>query len=253
MKTENLTLKDQVREMQRCIDDPIYFFKTYMYVQNPVRGPVLFDPYPYQEKTLNNYHTNPFNITRSARQMGTTTMTAARVLWLIVTQADENIIIASYKHTSAREILSRVRYAMELLPNWLCPGIEVNNKSTLEFDNGMKVRSVFANSCSVRGHTINHLFWDNASWVSPDVQEEFWMALLPSLSTGGTAVVSTSGTGRDIREMFNRLWNGGAFVTNRLEWSDHPYRDEAFRKDQIKIIGERKWLEEYECLYVVSV
>lgn len=252
MKTKHLNLRDRTAEMFKCCDDPIYFYSNYMYVQHPVRGSILFVPYPTQEKTLKNYNDYRLNMTRGARQMGTTTLGVAHILWLIVTKSDEDIMIVADKHANAQDILQRIRYALEMLPDWLRPEPTVNNKMQMHFDNGTTVQASVANECACRGKSISFLLWDGASYTPEERADAFWTAVLPNIATGGDAVISTTGSGLDINHTFNKLWTSNQFRQNRMVWDEHPYRNEDFRKDQISIIGERKWIEEYECSYIVT-
>lgn len=61
---------DEIAEIQRCMDDPVYFIKTYCQIQHPTRGAIPFRLYPYQEKMLWSYKNNRQNIVLSARQTG---------------------------------------------------------------------------------------------------------------------------------------------------------------------------------------
>jgi hypothetical protein len=223
-----------------------------MYVQHPIRGSVLFNPYPTQEKTLKNYKNHKLNMTRGARQMGTTTLSVAHILWTIVTKSDEDIMIVSDKLHGAHEILSRVRYSLELLPDWLRPEAVVNNKNQMHFDNGTTINASAANENAPRGRAVSLMVWDNASYTPEERASEFWDANLPNISTGGDAIISTTGSGLDLNHTFNKLWTSGQFQLNRMMWDEHPYRNEDFRRDQISIIGERKWIEEFECSYIVT-
>ena len=38
------------REYTKCLKDPMYFFKKYVKIQNPIKGTVPFELYPFQEE-----------------------------------------------------------------------------------------------------------------------------------------------------------------------------------------------------------
>jgi hypothetical protein len=61
---------DQAEEIQKCIDDPVYFICNYVKVVHPDRGVVLMELYDYQKEMINNYHLNRYNIVKTSRQMG---------------------------------------------------------------------------------------------------------------------------------------------------------------------------------------
>ena len=61
---------EQVKELAKCQADPVYFIKTYVYVQHPTKGKVKFDLYPYQEKMIRAYQAGRYTVVLSARQTG---------------------------------------------------------------------------------------------------------------------------------------------------------------------------------------
>ena len=65
---------EQIDEIEKCINDPLYFIKNYVYVQHPdpKKGSVLFELYPYQEDIINNLVKNRHNILKIGRQQGKT-------------------------------------------------------------------------------------------------------------------------------------------------------------------------------------
>ena len=47
--------EEQIREIAKCMDDPIHFIKTYTRIVNIDEGLVPFNMYPFQEKWLIHY------------------------------------------------------------------------------------------------------------------------------------------------------------------------------------------------------
>ena len=65
--------EDQLIEFKKCTDPDtgyIHFMKNYFYIQHPVKGKLLFDAFPYQEKLLHSYHNYRQNINMMPRQSG---------------------------------------------------------------------------------------------------------------------------------------------------------------------------------------
>lgn len=61
---------DQVLEMYKCSQDPIYFMKNYMKVVHPTRGAVPFEMYPYQERAVKAFIENKWVSVLAGRQLG---------------------------------------------------------------------------------------------------------------------------------------------------------------------------------------
>lgn len=60
---------EQIHELGRCMDDPIYFIENFVRIQHPSRGAVSFKLYDYQKKLIELY-SNGDSILLSARQTG---------------------------------------------------------------------------------------------------------------------------------------------------------------------------------------
>lgn len=58
----------QVREIQKCMEDPYYFFDNYYFVKNADGDELPFHPYPYQKEMLDTILGNRFVICRMSRQ-----------------------------------------------------------------------------------------------------------------------------------------------------------------------------------------
>ena len=61
---------EQVMELKKCAEDPIYFMRNYMKVMHPKRGAIPFDLYPYQERAVMSFRNNKDTIVMMGRQMG---------------------------------------------------------------------------------------------------------------------------------------------------------------------------------------
>ena len=61
---------EQILEMKKCAEDPVYFAKNYVKVQHPKLGSIPFVPYEYQERCLNAFRNNRWAIVLAGRQLG---------------------------------------------------------------------------------------------------------------------------------------------------------------------------------------
>lgn len=182
---------------------------------------------------------------------------AAFILWYAIFHFDKTILIASNKNTNAMEMIFRIRTSYENLPMWLKPGVQDDgwNKHNLGFDNGTRIISEATSETSGRGLSISLLYLDEFAFVNPSIQKDFWTSISPTLSTGGSCIMTSTPNG-DV-DIFATIWRGAQVKSNgffpiRVYWDEPPGRDEAFKKDEIGRIGERLWLQEYECEFLSS-
>lgn len=60
----------QIEEYQKCMNDPVYFAKTYITIVNLDKGRMKFNMYDFQEKMITQFVENRFNICKLPRQVG---------------------------------------------------------------------------------------------------------------------------------------------------------------------------------------
>jgi hypothetical protein len=248
---------DNIQELKRCADDPIYFIRKYVMIQHPTQGAVPFDLYPYQEKMINAYKENRYTVVLSARQTGKSVCSAAYLLWYAMFHFDKTILIASNKNSNAMEMILRIRFAYESLPHWLKPGILEDgwNKHEIGFDNGSRIVSTATSEDSGRGMSISLLFLDEFAFVSPGIQDEFWTSIAPTLSTGGSCIMTSTPNGD--MNIYAQIWRGAQVRANgfypiEVKWDEPPGRDATFKEEETGRIGERRWSQEYDCQFLSS-
>jgi hypothetical protein len=56
--------EEQAVEIVKCMEDPVYFIKTYVKIVNVDRGLVPFDMWPFQEEMVKSFHNNRFSIAK---------------------------------------------------------------------------------------------------------------------------------------------------------------------------------------------
>ena len=131
--------EDNIREFMKCKQDPVYFANNYIKIVSLDEGLTQFHPYHFQEKLINNFHDNRFNICKMPRQTGKSTTVVSYLLHYAVFNDSVNIGILANKAATARELLGRLQTAYENLPRWMQQGIISWNKGSLELENGSKI------------------------------------------------------------------------------------------------------------------
>lgn len=186
-----------------------------------------------------------------------TTLAAAYFLWFASFHDDKTILIVSNNMGNASEFIHRVRGMYEEVPKWLKPGLQSDgwNKQSCGFDNKSRIISRATSESSARGLSLSLVFADELAFVRDNIQEEFWTALSPTLSTGGSLIVASTPDGDN--NLFARLAREAENGLNEFQyfkyiWSDIPGRDEAWKKSEISRIGPEKFLQEHECHRISS-
>ena len=181
--------KTQVEQLEKCMDPktgPLFFMETFMRIQHPTKGEMAFHPYPFQKRLIEAYNDHRFSVAMLPRQTGKTTCASGYIIWYAMFHPDSQILIAAHKYAGASDIMSRVRYAYEMLPSWIKAGVTQYNRNSIEFDNGSKIMATTTTENTGRGLSLTMIYCDEFAFVQPpEKAREFWTSLSPTLSTGG--------------------------------------------------------------------
>lgn len=248
--------EEQLIEIAKCIDDPIYFIKTYVKIVNVDKGLINFDMWPFQEDMVTTFHNNRFSICKMPRQVGKTTTAAGYMLWCVLFQKNFSIAILANKGDLAQEILSRIQYAYEYLPIWLQQGVVLWNKRRIELENGSKISSFATSNSGVRGGTYNLIFLDEFAFVPQNMATDFFQSTYPVISSGQTTKVIVVSTPKGLN-LFYKMWmdaieKRSTYVPVEVHWSMVPGRDEKWREETIRNTSEEQFRVEFETEFLGS-
>jgi hypothetical protein len=246
---------ENLQELAKCKRDPVHFIKNYIYLQHPTQGRMLFNLYDFQEELVRHLQAERWVIGLLARQMGKTQTISMYLLWFGMFHRDQTILIASKNNGHAMEIMDRIRFAYEELPDWLKAGCKYYNKHNIVFDNGSKIKSEATTEKTGRGLSISKLYLDELAFINPRIQENMWTSLAPTLSTGGSAIISSTPNGDT--ELFAQLWRGANTQQNSFKplfypWNRHPERGEEYLKEMRGQLGPKKFRQEVLCEFISS-
>jgi hypothetical protein len=265
--TKESFTEQQIQDLLTCSADDgyHYFTEKFFYIQHPVRGKMLFEPFDYQKRLLDAYHGHRFNINMLPRQMGKTTCAAGYLLWYAMFHPDQTILISAHKYTGSQEIMQRIRYAYELCPDHIRSGVVNYNKGSIEFDNGSRIVSTTTTGNTGRGMSISLLYCDEFAFVPPNIADEFWTSISPTLATGGKAIITSTPNSdedtfaiiwKEANKKFDEFGNEqltgvNGFFPFTCHWSEHPDRDEAWATLERGRIGEERFRREYNCEFLI--
>ena len=151
----------QLQDFIKCCDPKtgyLYFMDNYFYIQHPTRGSMLYHPWDYQKRLIETYHNYRYSISLMPRQSGKSTSAAGYLLWYAMFVPDSTILIAAHKYSGAQEIMQRIRYAYESVPDFIRAGSTSYNKGSIDFDNGSRIVSATTTENTGRGMSISLLY-----------------------------------------------------------------------------------------------
>ena len=249
--------QEQIQEYIRCKEDPVYFAQNYVKIVTLDHGLQPFKTYNFQEKLINNFHNNRFNICKMPRQTGKSTTCVSYLLHYAVFNDSVNIGILANKATTARELLARLATAYENLPKWMQQGVLVWNKGNIELENGSKILAASTSASAVRGMSFNILFLDEFAFVPNHIADAFFASVYPTITSGKSTKVIIVSTPHGMNH-FYRMWHDAEkgkneYVPTDVHWSEVPGRDEVWKEQTIKNTSEQQFKIEFECEFLGSV
>ncbi len=248
-------IKDIIKqEFVKCATDPVYFMKKYYWIQHPQRGRIQFGLYPFQEGVLNLFQKKEYLIINKSRQLGISTLTAAYAMWLMLFHRDKNILVIATTQSTAKNLVTKVRFAYGQLPSWLKVKAVEDNKLSLRLANGSQIKAVAASPEAGRSEAVSLLVLDEAAFI--DYIDTIFTAAQQTLATGGQcfAISTPNGTGNWFHKTYVRAQTqkDNKFLPVSLPWTVHPERTQTWRDEQDATLGPREAAQECDCNFLTS-
>lgn len=260
-----------IKEIIACGRDPIYFINNYAKIQHPVKGLLPFRTYHYQDDVVNAMLQHRFNIVLKARQLGLSTIVAAYIAWFILLHRDKNVLVVATKQETAKNMIRSVKIVFRHLPKWIkdVASIVVDNRHSIELDNGSRVKAVATSSDVGRSEAVSLLVVDECAIIP--AFGEIWTGLEPVISTGGSVILLSTpkGTSNFFHDCYIKAKNNennfncklGTYVNpnnpaevydDRLMWWVHPDHDQAWFDHVCRGKSPRDIAQERECNFLAS-
>jgi len=248
--------KEQIRELIKCKEDPIYFIENYCQIVTLDKGLQPFLLYECQKRKVDFIMNNRQTILMEGRQQGKTVTAAACILHYTIFNENKTVAILANKTTAAREVLARYQIMYEGLPIWMQQGVKTWNKGNVDLENGSVVFTSATTSSGIRGKSVNWLYIDEAAIIPNNIADEFFTAVYPTISAGETTKILLTSTPLGYNH-FWKFWNESkegknGFKNMFIHYSEIPGRDEAWAEEQNKLLGDLKFNQEVLCEFLGS-
>jgi hypothetical protein len=259
---------EQLKEFIKCADVKNgyqHFMENYFYIQHPTKGRLLYKPFKYQVELAKVYHNYRYSVNLLGRQLGKTTTAAGYLLWYAMFIPDSTILVAAHKYTGSQEIMQRIRYAYESVPNFIRAGATSYNKGSIDFENGSRIISATTTENTGRGLSISLLYCDEFAFLRNTIAKEFWTSISPTLATGGKCIMTS--TPNSDEDQFWQIWTEAnkcfddygnqtdvgknGFKAFKAIWSEHPDRDEDWAAQEQARVGIDRFQREHSCVPIV--
>ena len=249
-----LTKQEVMKEIVRCGRQPQYFINTYAKITHPLEGLIPFHLYDFQEKLLEDFQDNRFNVILKARQLGISTVTAAYVAWMMMFHREKNVLVIATKFSTAANLVKKVKAIIRNLPDWLkISNVDIDNRTSFVLSNGSQIKASSTSGDAGRSEALSLLVIDEAAHV--EGLDDLWMGLYPTLSTGGRCIALSTPNG--VGNWFHKIYvesenRSNDFKHTVLKWDVHPDRDLQWFDKETKNMSRREIAQELECNFNMS-
>jgi hypothetical protein len=247
----NLISNDQLIELQECQRD-IRNFAKFIKITHPVSGLSLLQPRNYQMGLLNRYQRNNFNIVKSTRQSGVSTMNAIYVLWYAFFNPNKTIVICAGNLEYGKHQIDIIKEMYIQLPPNLKLGLIELNKDKITFENNSTIKIVQPNPDQLRGYAISLLVWDNCAFYPDYAAREMFRNVIPSIQCSGGKFIMNSCNHRSsgVFTLFDEIWydaneNESIFKPFNIRCHQVPGRDEKWEDKMRESLGNVRFNSEY--------
>lgn len=225
--------KEMVQEWMRCRDDIVYFAETYCAITHIDYGTIKVQLRDYQKDMLKIMAENRMSVSKLSRQLGKTTVVAIFLAWFACFNKDKNIGILAHKGSMSAEVLDRTKQAIELLPDFLQPGIVEWNKGSIELDNGSAISAYASSPDAVRGNSFSLIYIDECAFI-PNFHDS-WLAIQPVISSGRHSKIIITTTPNGMNHFYD-IWTAAVdgksgFVPYESEWN--AVKERLYDKNEI--------------------
>ena len=189
------------------------------------------------------------------RQTGKSTTSVSYLLHYAVFNDSTNIGILANKAATARDLLGRLQTAYENLPKWMQQGIIcLEQRKSLELENGSKILAASTSASAVRGMSFNILFLDEFAFVPNHIAESFFASVYPTITSGKNTKVIMVSTPHGMNH-FYRYWHDAErgkneYIPTDVHWSEVPGRDDVWKQQTIANTSEQQFKVEFECEFL---
>lgn len=197
--------KEMLSEWKKCRDDIVYFAETYCAITHIDYGTIKVKLRDYQRDMLQLMDGGRLTCCKLSRQLGKTAAVAIFLAHYVCFNKSKSAGILAHKGSMSEEVLFRAKQAIELLPDFLQPGIVEWNKRSIELDNGSSIGAYASSPDAVRGNSFALIYIDETAFIQN--WEDCWLAIQPVISSGRHSKIIMTTTPNGMNHFYD-LWQG---------------------------------------------
>lgn len=162
-----------------------------------------------------------------------TTAVAIFLAHYVCFNKDKAVGILAHKGSMAVEVLERTKQAIELLPDFLQPGIVEWNKKSIVLENGSSIGAYASSPDAVRGNSFSFIYIDECAFIQN--WSECFLAIQPVISSGRESKMIMTTTPNGLNHFYD-IWQSAidgksGYVPYEAVW--HSVKERLYNKADI--------------------
>lgn len=232
---------EEMNEISKAYNDLEYFLSKYVSTSSG-----KMELFPYQWKLLSHQEENRFVTTMVSRQMGISTCQAIFLLHKII--KGKSVVIISQR-TNGISLLDKIKEFYHFLPFYMKPGVTSWNQSSISFDNGSDIK--ISLEPAVRSFDVYYM--ENIGIQeskNEELMNHIYESVYPTVSARIGSQIIINSFPNDSKG-FDKLWTDSkegknSFRPIEIKWGQDPSRDDKWKQEIIKSIGQEVFDKEYD-------
>ena len=210
--------KNLQTEINKCKNDFDYFCTKYLKIVDKQGDLVLLKPNIAQQRFLYNLDDNPWIYVLKARQLGLTTIIAAKLFHKCLFTPHYKVAVLAHTRDAAKNIFEIYRRYYNCLPKFLKFKTEAANVNELVFFHGGYIKVGSASSNSFRGSTYNSLHLSEFAFY--DDIERTIQSVFQTATPNADIILETTANGLNDAQT---IWtDDNGFNKLFISWLDNP-------------------------------
>lgn len=243
----------------------LFFVRAFGYVPHPTRGKVAMreSMYNWQKIAAVQFLGGTRFISKKVRQIGATTFISTYFLWRTLFYSNTNSFILSLGARESSDVLSRVTFMYENLPEWLRTPLLEGAKTSIKFKNNSGVVALPGTPDALRGRSATSVILDEFAFLQN--ADKILSASVPALSMGfltpfsntslpsqlfiiSTFPIVESDNNEYVRLYKNAVNNNESDFKVISVFTDDiaEYQDNNWRRSMLETLGPKKYSVEIE-------
>jgi hypothetical protein len=213
-----------------------------------------FPRYDFLRRVAREFDQHKTCIILKPRQMFISWLCVAYALHKCLWNPGTRWLVVSKREADAFKLKARADVILQNLPPQLSALLDQrkeDNKGNIEFEGGSAIHFLPASPSIGRTFTASGVILDEFAFAPWAV--EMLTSLQPTLAGGGQLIIPSTPNG--VGNEFHTIWANAeerGFHKVKLDWRDHPERDQEWYSEVVKPLSRRMAAQEYDCDFLQS-